>query len=241
MPLISIIVPAYNEQSSILQVIKRVELCSLPEGFDREIIVVNDGSTDGTAEILTALESTHQIIHQNNTGKGGAVRRAFHVAKGDFVIVQDADLEQDPGDYPQLLAPILAGQADVVFGSRFMGQYKPKSLLMSAHYRINRLFSILVNTFTRLSTTDVWTGYKMYSRKALDAVLPNMKSDGIEFELEVAVMLSKLGMRVKDVPISYVPRWYDEGKKTDVAQAITSLYRLATFVVRRVKRYDPAA
>lgn len=235
MPLISIIVPAYNEQDSILQVIGRVEECPLPDGFDREVIIVNDGSTDGTREKLDTLGPRHTIIHQDNTGKGGAVRRAFGAAKGDYIIVQDADLEQDPREYVQLLAPIMAGRADVVFGSRFMGQYTPKSLLMSAHSRINSLFSIAVNTFTRLSTTDVWTGYKMYSREALDAVLPHLKSNGIEFELEVAVLLSKLGMRVQDVSISYVPRWYDEGKKTNVKQAVVSFYRLFTFLIRPVK------
>ena len=235
MPLLSIIIPAYNEEKSIVTVVGRVEACTLPPGFGREIIIINDGSTDGTAAALAPFESRHEVIHQSNLGKGGAVRRAFHIAKGDYVIVQDADLEQDPEEYARLLEPIISGAADVVFGSRFLGAYKPRSLTMSAHYRINRLFSLSVNALTRLSTTDVWTGYKMYSRKALSAILPHLRSDGIEFELEVAVLLSKLGMRVRDVPISYVPRWYDEGKKTNVRQAFISLWRLVTFVFRRVR------
>lgn len=236
MALLSILIPAYNEQASIATVIGRVQTCTLPAGFDREIIIVNDGSKDGTAEALAPFEGRHQVIHQKNTGKGGAVRGAFHLAKGDFIIVQDADLEQNPEDFIRLLDPILHGSADVVFGSRFLGEYQPRSFKMSAHYRANRLFSICTNLVSGLSTTDVWTGYKMYSRKALSAVLPHLQSNGIEFELEVAVLLGKLGLRVHDVPISYAPRWYDEGKKTNIWHAFTSLWKLVGFAFRRVPR-----
>lgn len=234
MPLLSIIIPAYNEEASIAKVVERVETCSLPEGFDREIIIVNDGSVDGTAEALKQFELRHRVIHQSNTGKGGAVRRAFHLAKGDFIIVQDADMEQNPNEFSKLLEPIISGNADVVFGSRFLGEYSPGSLTMSAHYLINRLFSVVTSALSTTSTTDVWTGYKMYSKKALSAVLPNLRSDGIEFELEVAVILGRLGLKVQDVSISYVPRWYDEGKKTDIRQAVISLWKLIGFAFRRV-------
>jgi len=132
MPLLSIIIPAYNEEASIAKVVERVEASILPLGFDREIIIINDGSTDGTTAALAQFESRHRVVHQENSGKGGAVRKAFHLAKGDFIIVQDADLEQNPDDFPKLLQPILNGQADVTFGSRFLGQYKPRSLTMSA-------------------------------------------------------------------------------------------------------------
>lgn len=235
MPMLSIIIPAYNEEASVAAVVAKVETSTLPAGFEREIIIINDGSRDRTGEILSQFADRHTVINQENTGKGGAVRRGFALAKGDYIIVQDADLEQNPEEFPSLLAPILNGQTDIVFGSRFLGNYKPRNVTMAAHYRVNRLFSILVRILSGTSSTDVWTGYKMYSRNALDKILPNLRTNGIEFELEVAVLISKLKLRVVDVPISYAPRWYDEGKKTNVRQAITSLGMLLTFAFRRVK------
>lgn len=234
MALLSIIIPAYNEAQTIEQVIRRVETSQLPPGFEREIIVVNDGSTDQTAEILKRFEDKHHVLHTSNSGKGGAVRRGFAICRGDYIIVQDADLEQNPNDFPALLKPILDGEADTVFGSRFLGAYKPLTLVMNLHYMTNKAFTYATNLLTGYRTTDVWTGYKMYSRKALNAVLPHLRSDGIEFELEVAVLLGKCGMRIRDVPISYVPRWYEEGKKTDWKQGLRSLWKLLGFRFRRI-------
>lgn len=234
MPLLSIIIPAYNEADTIGQVITRVETSRLPDGFTREIIVINDGSTDRTGEVLKPFEARHKIVHTENSGKGGACRRGFSMCRGDFVIVQDADLEQNPDDFPELLKPILGDVADVVFGSRFHGTYRPSSPLMAVHYSINRLFTFATNLITGFHTTDVWTGYKMYSRKALDALLPHLTSNGIEFELEVAVLLGKCHMRVVDVPISYVPRWYKDGKKTDWKQGVKSLAKLMFFKLRKI-------
>jgi glycosyltransferase involved in cell wall biosynthesis len=234
MPLLSVIIPAYNEAATIAQVIGRVERCDLPDGFAREIIIINDGSTDQTAAALKPFESRHKVLHTENSGKGGACQKGFSICQGDFIIVQDADLEQDPNDFFGLLKPILANTADVVFGSRFLGPYKAASAKMLAHYGINRLFTLATNLITGYRTTDVWTGYKMYSRTALDALLPHLKSNGIEFELEVAVLLGKFGMRVVDVPISYVPRWYSEGKKTDWRQATRSVGKLMKFRLRKV-------
>jgi len=235
MPLITIIIPAYNEKNTIEHVVKRVETSCLPDGFEREIIIVNDGSTDGTAQILGQFEDRIHVLHKQNSGKGGAVRAAFLVSHGDFVVVQDADLEQNPDEFPALLRPIIDGDADVVFGSRFMGTYEPATAVMKFHTLINKFFTHSANILLDYRTTDVWTGYKMYSRKALDAVLPHLRSDGIEFELEVAVLLSKCGMRVRDVPISYMPRWYEEGKKTDWKQALRSFRKLLGFGFRRIR------
>jgi glycosyltransferase involved in cell wall biosynthesis len=234
MPLLSIIIPAYNEAATVAQVVGRVEAAHLPDGFSREIIVINDGSTDQTAEALKPFEGRHTILHTENSGKGGACRRGLALCKGDFIIIQDADLEQNPNDFPELLKPVLAGSADVVFGSRFMGTYKSSSPLMAVHYGINRLFSFTTNVITGFHTTDVWTGYKMYSRRALDRLLPHLRSNGIEFELEVAVLLGKFKMRVVDVPISYVPRWYKEGKKTDWRQGARSIGKLMEFRLRKI-------
>lgn len=233
MDILSIVIPVYNEAPTVEMVVKRVEDCSLPDGFNREIIIINDGSTDRTAEVLKQFEERHTVIHTRNCGKGGAVRQGFGISKGDFVVVQDADLEQNPQDFSDLMQPILRGEADVVFGSRFLGSYKPLSLTMSAHYQVNRFFTFLTNMLTGYTITDVWTGYKMYSRKSLNSLLPHLRSDGIEFELEVVVILSKLNMRVIDVAISYVPRWYDEGKKTNWKQAFVSFVKLLGFKLRR--------
>jgi len=234
MPLLSIIIPVYNERRTIAKVIERVQSVELPAGFDREIIIVNDGSTDGTREILTPFENNHQVIHQQNMGKGGATRTGFHRAKGDYIIVQDADLEQDPNDFSKLLEPILKGEADVVFGSRFMGQYKPRSLILNLHYLINKFFTIVSNVLSGYHTTDMWTGYKMYSRKALDAFLPHLTSNGVAFEPEITILLAKLGFRIADVPISFSPRWYEEGKKMNWKQAVRSFYKMIGFAFRRI-------
>ena len=234
MKLLSIIIPVYNEEKTIKQVIDRIQAVQLPKGFNREIIVINDGSNDGTPEILKEFAATCSVIHSNNTGKGGAVRKGFALSKGDYIVVQDADLEQNPNDFEGLIEPILMGNADVVFGSRFLGTYRPLSVVMNLHYLINKIFTFVTNLLTGYLSTDVWTGYKMYSRRALDSILPSLTSNGIEFELEVVVLLSKKGFKVVDVPISYVPRWYADGKKTDWRQALISFRELLKFSCRRV-------
>jgi glycosyltransferase involved in cell wall biosynthesis len=235
MPLLSVVIAVYNEADTIAEVIRRVEAVAIP-GFDIEIIVVNDGSTDGTAEQLAPFEAKHKVIHQANTGKGGAVRAGFQQTKGDFIIAQDADTEQDPNDFEALLQPLLRGEADVVFGSRFLGKYLPARTIMTVHYGINRFFTLVCNLLSGYRTTDMWTGYKMYSRKALDAILPLYRSDGIEFEPEVTILLGKLGFRITDVPISYVPRWYEEGKKTNWKHAVHSFVMMVSFAFRKVER-----
>lgn len=235
MKLLSVVIAAYNEVNTIAEVIRRVESVSIPD-FEVEIIVVNDGSTDGTGDALKPFESIHTVIHQENMGKGGAVRTGFKATKGDYIIVQDADTEQNPGDFEALLQPLLRGEVDVVYGSRFLGKYLPTKFVMSLHYRINRFFTTVCNLLSGYHTTDMWTGYKMYSRKALDAILPLMKSDGIEFEPEVTILLGKLGFRITDVPISYVPRWYGEGKKTNWKQAAVSFVKMVSFAFRKVKK-----
>lgn len=235
MKLLSIVIPVYNEEKTVQEVVERVQMVELPEGFDREIIIVNDGSTDGTSIILEKFTSSCSVVHSVNTGKGGAVRKGFALSKGDLVVVQDADLEQNPSDFMNLVKPILKGNADVVFGSRFLGEYQPLSLVMNLHYLTNKLFTLITNILTGYRCTDVWTGYKMYSRKALDSILPHLTSNGIEFELEVVVLLSKKGFKVVDVPISYVPRWYAEGKKTDWRQALVSLRELFKFSCRKIR------
>lgn len=231
---LSVIIVVYNEHSTVEEVIHKVEAVSI-DGMEKEILIVDDCSTDGTRDVLKKYEDRYDITyHPKNTGKGGAVRTGFSRANGDYVIVQDADVEQNPQDFPALLQPILDGKADVTFGSRFAGKYLPDSLVMSVHYKINRFFTIVCNLLTGYRTTDMWTGYKMYTRKAIDAIHPHLTSTGIEIEPEVTILLSKTGFRVVDVPITYVPRWYDEGKKTNWKQAIRSFMKMIGFSCRRI-------
>ena len=231
---LSVIIVVYNEKPTIEEVIRRVEAVSIP-GMEKEILIVDDYSTDGTRDILKNYEDRYDITyHEKNTGKGGAVRTGFAKARGDYVIIQDADVEQNPQDFPALLQPILDGIADVTFGSRFAGKYLPERLVMSIHYKINRLFTFASNILTGYKTTDMWTGYKMYTRTAVDAIRPHLTSTGIEIEPEVTILLSKLGFRVVDVPISYVPRWYDEGKKTNWKQAMRSFVKMIGFACRKI-------
>jgi glycosyltransferase involved in cell wall biosynthesis len=232
--LLTIIIPVFNEEATINQVINCLENSRLPDGFEREIIIINDGSSDKTFELIGCYSDRHIVINQANSGKGAAVRKGFYLSKGDFIVVQDADLEQNPDDFSNLIQPILAGASDVVFGSRFAGAYRPESTKMYLHYLVNKFFTSMVIVFTGYKITDVWTGYKMYSRKAINIILPSLTSDGIEFELEVAILLAKNGLRVSDVPIAYHPRWYEEGKKTNWRQAVTSMRKLLAFYFRKL-------
>lgn len=234
MPKLSIIIPVFNEKNTIAQVIERVENAVLPANFNREIIIINDGSTDGTREALAPFENHYTVVHQKNTGKGGATRAGFKLSHGDFIIVQDADLEQDPDDFSALLQPLLDHKADVVFGSRFMGKYIPKALIMNIHYLMNRFYTIVCNILSGYHTTDMWTGYKMYTRETLDAFLPYLTSDGVAFEPEIQILLSKLGFKIMDVPISYNPRWYAEGKKMNLRQAFKPMVSMFGFALRRI-------
>lgn len=232
--LLSVIIPVYNEEKTIEKVVQNVESVVFPQDIRTEIIIVNDGSSDGTELVLKSM-NRHTIINQLNTGKGGAVRAGMKASKGDFVIIQDADLEQNPHDIPQLLKPVYNRECDVVFGSRFIVGYKPKGLKMTLHYFINKGFTFLANLITGISTTDIWTGYKLYSREAVNRILPVYKSNGIEFELEISVLLSKFKFKVKDVPVTYKPRWYNEGKKTNWTQGIYSLLMLLKFTKTKVE------
>lgn len=232
--LISIVIPVYNEENTIEKVIRNVEAVVFPHDIKTEIIIVNDGSSDGTEEVLRGIKG-HTVINQSNTGKGGAVRTGMKAARGEFVIVQDADLEQNPNDIPRLLMPVYNHECDVVFGSRFLVGYKPNGLKMTIHYFINKGFTYLANLITGISTTDIWTGYKLYSRNAVEKILPLYKSNGIEFELEISVLLSKFKFKVKDVPVTYQPRWYNEGKKTNWTQGIYSLLMLLKFSTMKVE------
>jgi len=224
----SIVVPVYNEQDRAGPLIEKV-LHSDTLGLEKEIIVVDDCSTDGTQQALARYEGQPglRILYQErNRGKGAGLRRAFAVATGDVVIVQDADLEYDPVDYPVLLRPILEGKADVVYGSRFLGG--PHRVLYFWHFVGNKIITTLSNIFTNLNLTDMETGYKVFRREVLQKI--RLRSNRFGFEPEVTAKVARSGCRIYETPISYYGRTYAEGKKLnwkDGLQAIFCILRYA--------------
>lgn len=211
--LISVVMPVYNEKTTILSILEKVRAVNLP--FKKEIIVVDDCSTDGTRQILEDIDSSknggHKIIYHNkNQGKGAALISGFKEAKGDIVIIQDADLEYDPLEYSKLTQPIIDGKADVVYGSRFKGE-GPHRVLFFWHYVGNRILTTMSNVFTNLNLTDMETGYKVFKRELLSNI--DLKEKGFGFEPEITAKLARLGCRIYEVGISYSGRTYLEGKK----------------------------
>lgn len=205
---ISVIVPVFNERQSILEVIRRVEEAP----FEKEIIIVDDCSTDGTADILRQINNgrVRVFFHKQNQGKGVALRTGFQKAKNDILIIQDADLEYDPRDYPRLLEPILDGRADVVYGSRFVGE-GPHRVVFFWHMVGNKLLTFLSNMLTNLTLTDMETCYKAFTRQVLEQI--TLEEDRFGFEPEFTAKVAKLGVRIYEIGISYSGRGYKEGKK----------------------------
>ncbi len=207
---LSIIVPAYNEIRSIDAVLEKVLAVALPEGMAREVIVVDDGSTDGTAQALAAWagHSRLKIIHQSNRGKAGAIVTGIKQAGGDILLIQDADLEYDPAEYPRLLRPILDGEVQVVYGSRFLGEIRDM-------FWVNRLANDISNAaFRRLygtMITDINTCYKVFTRKALEGI--TLETRNFAFETEITVKFIRKGLAIKEVPIHYTARPRGQGKK----------------------------
>jgi glycosyltransferase involved in cell wall biosynthesis len=228
-PLLSVIVPCYNERSTVRELLARV----LAVPLSKEIIVVDDKSTDGTADIVEALTRTEPIIRfyrqEPNQGKGAAVRRGIAEARGEIVIIQDADLEYDPRDYLKIVQPIIDGDADVVFGSRFEGH--PRRVMMYWHTVGNRLLTWLSNVTTNLNLTDMETCYKAFRREIIQSIRINSQRFG--FEPEITAKLAQRGYRIYEVPISYHGRDYWEGKKInwkDGVSAIWTIFKYGLFV-----------
>jgi glycosyltransferase involved in cell wall biosynthesis len=210
MPTLSVVIPVYNECGTVEQIVEAVRASPVR---DLEIIVVDDGSTDGTGDVLrdkVEARVARVIYHERNQGKGAALRSGFAAATGDMVIVQDADLEYDPQEYPKLIEPILAGKADVVFGSRFSGGSSSR-VLYYWHYVGNRLLTTLSNMFTNINLTDMEVCYKVFRREVLTRI--DIEEDRFGFEPEITAKVAKLGCRIYEVGISYAGRTYGEGKK----------------------------
>ena len=221
---ISVVIPVYNERSTIEEILGCVEAVQL----EKEIIIVDDGSTDGTREFLRELSGKGSMpnneiriyFQDRNYGKGAALRRGFQEARGDVVVIQDADLEYDPENFHALIAPIEQGKADVVYGSRFLGG--PHRVLFFWHYVGNKFLTLLSDMFTDLNLSDVWTCHKAFRREVLQQL--DLKEDRFGFEQEVTCKVATLGCRIFELPISYYGRTYEEGKKIGWKDAVRGFW-----------------
>lgn len=223
---LSIIMPVYNEKATLAEILRRVQAVQI-SGIEKEIVIVDDCSTDGTRELLKSVSGGVKVVfHQKNAGKGAALRTGFNRSTGDIVLVQDADLEYNPAEYPLLLGPILENKADVVFGSRFMGD-RPHRVLYFWHYVANKFITLLSNIFTNLNLTDIETGYKVFRKSVLDKI--TLRSNDFGFEPEITAKVAKLRARVYEVGISYAGRTYEEGKKINFLDGMKAVWYILRF------------
>ena len=221
MPTLSVVIPCFNEIKTIEQIVDKVHRAPVD---DLEIIVVDDCSTDGTRDVLRdkiERQVAQVIYHERNQGKGAALRTGFRVATGDMVIIQDADLEYDPQDYGRLTAPILAGRADVVFGSRFSGGSESR-VLYYWHYLGNRLLTTISNMLTNINLTDMEVCYKVFRREIIQKI--DIQESRFGFEPEITAKVAKMGCRIYEVGISYAGRTYDEGKKIGWRDGVRAIW-----------------
>ncbi|OFW59222.1 MAG: glycosyl transferase [Candidatus Solincola sediminis] len=222
---LSIVMPVYNERNTIKEILRRVRQVDLGD-LEREIVIVDDYSQDGTRDILAMEEDsvTRVIYHPENRGKGAAVRSGYKAVTGDLIIVQDADLEYDPEDYPHLLDPIFKGKAQVVYGSRFTG---PRKNMLFWHYVGNRFLALITNVLFNTTLSDMETCYKMMTREVLDTL--DLKSDHFDIEPEITAKILKQRIRIFEVPISYAGREMEEGKKITWRDGIPALWTLIKY------------
>jgi glycosyltransferase involved in cell wall biosynthesis len=222
--LLSVIVPVFNERTTLNEIIRRMRAVDLP--LDREIVIVDDGSEDGSDKVLSALQdSTVRVLrHPGNRGKGAAIRTGLEVVRGDLVLIQDADLEYDPEDWPKLLTPILRGRAKVVYGSRFTGERKN---MLFWHWIGNRFLSLVTNVLYNTTISDMETCYKLFDRTVLDGI--TLRAERFDFEPEVTAKVLRRGYRVYEVPISYNGREFDEGKKITWKDGLGALRTLVKY------------
>src|SRR5215471_17077289 len=236
---LSVVIPIYNERATVRQVVNRISSLALP--FEIEMLCIDDGSTDSSREILLDLQKEHPgvrvILQPHNMGKGAALRRGIQEATGEFVVIQDADLEYDPAEYPILLEPLIEGKADVVYGSRFMGG-RPHRVLYFWHSVGNWLLTLFSNALTDLNLTDMETCYKAFRREVIQAI--PLEENRFGFEPEVTVKIAKRRLRVYEVGISYSGRTYEDGKKIDWKDGFRAIWCLVKFSLQepRVQRSE---
>jgi glycosyltransferase involved in cell wall biosynthesis len=228
--LLSVIVPVFNERVTVAEIIRRIRAVEVP--VDVEVIVVDDGSSDGTDKVLSALgDSTVRVLtHTVNQGKGAAIRTGMAAARGDLLLVQDADLEYDPEDWPALLEPILRGKSQVVYGSRFTGQRKN---MLPLHWIGNRFLSLVTNVLYSSTMSDMETCYKLFDRRVLEGI--TIESDKFDFEPEITAKVLRRGYRIYEVPISYAGREVSEGKKITWRDGVGALRALIKYRFTRIE------
>ena len=221
---LSVIVPVFDERNTVVEIVRRMRAVVLP--VDLEIVIVDDGRTDGTGDVLRQLaDSTVRIVlHEHNKGKGAAIRTGLEKVTGDLVLIQDADLEYDPEDWPKLLAPVLRGKAQVVYGSRFTGERRNMLFL---HWMGNRFLSLTTNVLYNTTLSDMETCYKLFDRSVIDGI--TIRASRFEFEPEITAKILRRGIRIYEVPISYTGREFDEGKKITWRDGFIALWTLVKY------------
>jgi len=235
---LSIVMPCYNEIATIEAIVDKVLAVELP--VDRELVIVDDCSTDGTRELLASLAERPEVrvlYHKVNRGKGAALRTGFEHAEGDIVLVQDADLEYDPDEYPRLLRPILEGKAEVVYGSRFIGGDTHR-VLYFWHSLGNKFLTLLSNMFTNLNLTDMEVCYKVFRKDVLDQI--ELAEDRFGFEPEVTAQVARLGCPIYEVGVSYYGRTYEEGKKINWKDGMRAVYVILKYGLANLFRRQPS-
>ncbi|MCB9802857.1 glycosyltransferase family 2 protein [Candidatus Nomurabacteria bacterium] len=225
---LSIVIPVFNEAKTLPLLLEKIEAVFLDD-IEKEILIIDDASTDGTREILENLKDKYRIfIQEKNQGKGAAVRKGLELASGDFLLIQDADLEYDPNDYQVLLEPVLRHGADVVYGSRFLGK-GPHRVLFFWHSLGNRILTLFSNMLTNINLTDMETCYKLFKKEVIADIIPKLKSTRFGFEPEITARIAKKEIVIYEVGISYYGRTYKDGKKINWKDGLAAFWHIIRF------------